>query len=100
MEFIIWIRKKKGSACEQQGDGAMPFSTAKRIAKEISHICHPRRSTRRGHRSIVLSHRVPWLRPGVRALALGRATGLRLARLAGPRLAVACKCLKLWRHNL
>jgi hypothetical protein len=43
MEFIIWIRKKKGGACEQQGDGAMPFSTAKRIAKEIGHICPPRR---------------------------------------------------------
>jgi len=51
MEFIIWIRKKKGSACEQQGDGAMPFSTAKRIGKEIGHIC-PLAAHQAGHRSI------------------------------------------------
>ena len=60
MEFIIWIREKKGSAWEQQGDGAMPFFTATRIVKEIGHICPPRRSTRRVIALFVLSHRVPW----------------------------------------
>jgi len=35
MEFIIWIRKKKGSACEQQGDGRCRFLRQSESQKKL-----------------------------------------------------------------